>query len=69
MFLQIGDGVDDETWQHHLHAHDYSLWVEEAIKDHQLADQLRSIEDQELQTNESRKRITKAIRSKYTAPK
>jgi len=24
IFLQISDGVDDETWLHHLKAHDVS---------------------------------------------
>jgi hypothetical protein len=26
IFLQLADGVDDRTWQHHLHAGDYSRW-------------------------------------------
>ena len=33
IFMQMADGVDDETWLHHLQAHDYSRWVREAIKD------------------------------------
>ena len=40
IFMQMADGVDDETWLHHLQAHDYSRWVREAIKDDELADEL-----------------------------
>ena len=29
MFLQIGEGVDDATWLHHLRAGDYSRWMRE----------------------------------------
>ena len=29
LFLQIADGVDDETWLHHLRQHDYSSWLRE----------------------------------------
>ncbi len=28
VFLQMAEGLDDETWVHHLHGHDYSRWVE-----------------------------------------
>jgi hypothetical protein len=26
IFLQIADGIDDATWEHHLRAGDYSAW-------------------------------------------
>ena len=32
MFLLIGDGVDAETWFHHLRRGDYSQWSREVIK-------------------------------------
>ena len=32
IFVQMADGVDDETWMHHLKAHDYSRWMREAIE-------------------------------------
>ena len=28
LFLQIAEGVDDETWEHHLRRHDYSEWLQ-----------------------------------------
>lgn len=41
----MADGVDDDTWLHHLEPHDYSRWVREAIKDGEVADELRRIGD------------------------
>ena len=35
----MADGVDDETWLHHLRAGDYSRWFREGIKDDALADE------------------------------
>ncbi|HET6468303.1 MAG TPA: HAD-IIB family hydrolase, partial [Geminicoccaceae bacterium] len=37
LFVQIGAGVDDDTWLHHLRAGDYSRWCRESIKDEELA--------------------------------
>ncbi|WP_152051044.1 HAD family hydrolase [Tautonia marina] len=45
MFLQIGEGVDEETWLHHLHNGDYSSWFTTALKDHELAEEARTIAD------------------------
>src|SRR5262249_32780403 len=35
-FLQMGEGVDDRTWLHHLRAGEYSRWFRTAIKDDDL---------------------------------
>jgi hypothetical protein len=67
IFVQMAEGVDDETWTHHLHQHDYSRWVEESIKDRELAGQLRGIEDKDAPATESKKEICEAVRVKYTA--
>lgn len=32
LFLQIAEGVDDETWEFHLRNSDYSTWFRNAIK-------------------------------------
>jgi len=45
IFMQMADGVDDETWLYHLQANDYSRWAGEAIKDEELSQELRQIED------------------------
>jgi HAD superfamily hydrolase (TIGR01484 family) len=43
-FLQLADGLDDETWLFHLKRGDYSTWFETIIKDSELADAARQIE-------------------------
>jgi hydroxymethylpyrimidine pyrophosphatase-like HAD family hydrolase len=69
LFSQIGDGVDDDTWQYHLRQHDVSTWFREAIKDESLADEARNIESQtELSSRDSRARIREAIQRRYTTP-
>jgi hypothetical protein len=69
IFMQMADGVDDETWLHHLEAHDYSRWVREAIKDDELADELQQIEGQpERDPKATRRSVREAIERKYTAP-
>jgi hypothetical protein len=68
LFMQMGDGVDDGTWQHHLRRGDYSSWFREAIKDPELAGEAASIEtDRSLSPRESRARIRRAIEKRYTA--
>ena len=69
LFLQIADGVDDQTWLHHLRAGDYSRWLGEQIKDDDLAAEIAEIEsDRALNAVESRARIRDAITRRYTAP-
>jgi hydroxymethylpyrimidine pyrophosphatase-like HAD family hydrolase len=69
LFLQIGDGVDDETWLHHLHQGDYSRWLRESIKNEALADEIAAIERDRSQTAaSSRQAIREAIEKVYTLP-
>jgi hypothetical protein len=69
IFMQMADGVDDETWLHHLQANDYSRWVREAIKDDQLADEFEEIEGQPSRDPAATRRsVREAIERKYTAP-
>ena len=44
MFTQIADGIDDDTWLHHLRRGDYSRWVRDAIKDDEMAEEVAVIE-------------------------
>lgn len=69
-FLQIGDGVDDETWQFHLRAGDYSRWMEEVIKDPPLAAEIAEVERDGVESTaaDSRKAVREAIERRYTAP-
>jgi hypothetical protein len=67
--MQIADGVDDETWLHHLRQGDYSQWMRSAIKDDVLAAELGAIElDGRLSPTESRQRARIAIEKRYTVP-
>jgi hypothetical protein len=67
MFIQIGKGVDDDTWTHHLRRHDYSQWVHDSVKNDKLSAELFQIESLELAPAESRRRIFGAINELYTA--
>jgi hydroxymethylpyrimidine pyrophosphatase-like HAD family hydrolase len=68
-FLQMGEGVDDRTWLHHLRADEYSRWFRDAIKDDDLAAEAAAVEaDQSLSAHESRLRIKDMIQRRYTAP-
>ncbi|HET7526108.1 MAG TPA: ATP-binding protein, partial [Burkholderiaceae bacterium] len=66
VFLQIGDGVDDDTWLHHLQQHDYSAWIEREIKDPELAAEVRQVEDTLTEPGDSRRAIRAAVERLYT---
>ena len=66
VFVQMAEGVDDETWEHHLSRGDYSDWVRQAIKDPELAREIEEIESAGYAANDSRKRIFAAIEDRYT---
>lgn len=68
LFLQVADGVDPDTWSYHLQRHDYSRWLREAVKDHDLADEVGSIERANASPSESRARVRRAIDRRYTLP-
>jgi hydroxymethylpyrimidine pyrophosphatase-like HAD family hydrolase len=68
-FLQLADGVDDETWLHHLKQRDYSTWFRSAIKDEVLAEAAERIEREPgVSARDSRQRIRGLIEELYTAP-
>jgi len=69
MFLQIADGVDDETWLYHLRRGDYADWFKTAIKDRELEEDARKAEAlRDKPAAESRRLIKEAIEQRYTAP-
>ena len=69
MFRQLADGIDDETWLHHLRQGDYSRWMKTAIKDPSLAEIVQEVEDMpELSAHDSRLRVATAIQERYTLP-
>jgi hypothetical protein len=68
-FLELAAGVDDETWLHHLRKGDYSEWLARDIKDRDLAEEVRRVEENgDLSPEESRVEVSKAIEAKYTGP-
>jgi hydroxymethylpyrimidine pyrophosphatase-like HAD family hydrolase len=68
-FIKLAEGVDDDTWLHHLRQHDYSRWFRQYIKDEDLASAALEVENNnKLSPQESRSIIRKAIEKNYTAP-
>ena len=69
LFMQLGEGVDQATWIHHLRSHDYSTWIKQVIKDEALAQRVHDVEQQaHLPAEESRQLIRSAIEERYTVP-
>jgi HAD superfamily hydrolase (TIGR01484 family) len=69
LFLQIAEGLDDRTWEHHLKLGHYSQWFRNLIKDAELGEAAAEIEqDVRLNAAESRKRISEAVLQRYTLP-
>jgi hypothetical protein len=69
LFLQMADGVDDDTWEFHLHNGDYSKWFRESIKDETLAAAAERVEQLEnLSPEKSRELIRSAVERDYTLP-
>jgi hypothetical protein len=65
-FLQMAEGVDDETWLYHLRRGDVERWFAEAIKDDDLAAQAADAAAQGPAA--SRASIREAVDARYTAP-
>jgi hypothetical protein len=69
LFLQIAEGVDDATWNHHLWQGDYSRWFRGVIGSDELAGEAAAIEgNRDLGAAESRRLISEAVRSRFTTP-
>ena len=67
LFLQLGDGVDDATWLHHLRRGDYSRWFRDVIRDEDLAAETSRVErDPDLDTQATRAAIHAAVEQRYT---
>ena len=68
LFAQLAEGVDSETWAFHLSRRDYSKWLNEMVKDEELARVVAEIETQkDLSPLASREKIIEAIRQHYTS--
>lgn len=67
-FLQMGEGVDEETWRFHLAGGDYSRWLGAVIHDEELAAEVAALEKAAdgVTTKEARQRLRAAVERRYT---
>ncbi|TDD16093.1 HAD hydrolase family protein [Nonomuraea diastatica] len=68
-FVELAEGVDDDTWLHHLRRGDYSQWIRDCLGDAGLADEVAALERaDEPEPAESRQRVADLIGERYTLP-
>ncbi len=65
-FVEIAEGVDEETWTHHLRQGDYSSWMRDKLGDDELADEVAEVERDE--PDDSLRRVAELIEERYTLP-
>lgn len=68
IFIQMAEGVDDDTWMYHLGRKEYSDWFRNAVHDGELADLTEQIEKNETDAAKSKEAVLKLIKERYTAP-
>lgn len=69
LFMDLADGVDDETWLFHLRRGEISQWLRRGIKDETLANQAAAIErNEQLDAAASRRKLRELIEATYTLP-
>jgi hypothetical protein len=68
LFVQIGEGVDEETWLHHLRNGDMATWFRAMIKDDDLAQLAERLQADEVTAEDGRSRLREAIERAYTLP-
>lgn len=68
-FAEMASGVDPETWMYHLQRGELSDWFEEKVKDPEVAQYIREIEQRaaDLGPEQSRAEILRFIEARYTA--
>jgi hydroxymethylpyrimidine pyrophosphatase-like HAD family hydrolase len=67
VFLRMAQGVDEETWSFHLKLGHISEWFRWIVKNRELADEVRGFEQEDNPAEESKRRVTEAVRARYTA--
>jgi hydroxymethylpyrimidine pyrophosphatase-like HAD family hydrolase len=65
MFLEMGKGVDDETWLFHLKRGDYANWFRDVIRDEELAAVAQRLEKNGEAPEKSRQELAEFIALKY----
>jgi phosphoglycolate phosphatase (TIGR01487 family) len=64
-FLQLAEGVDEETWLFHLKNGDYTLWFKDVIKDESLAREVAKIAASTVPSPETFRRVKEAVQRRY----
>jgi len=65
-FLELGEGVDEETWEFHRARGDYSMWLTDCIKDEGLAAAAKQIESlPQVDAAEGRNMMRAAVERDY----
>jgi HAD superfamily hydrolase (TIGR01484 family) len=68
-FTDLADGVDADTWFYHWQRADVSNWLRSSVKDEELADQVRELEQKiPDDAGASRRAVRELIERKYTLP-
>lgn len=64
-FTMLANGVDEETWMHHLRNGEITRWLREQIKDEELADEVAELEMKD-DAGITRRAALDAIARRYT---
>jgi HAD superfamily hydrolase (TIGR01484 family) len=64
-FVELAEGVDELTWQHHFEQGDYAKWLRDMIKDPELAGEIANLEKAGLSAAESRRQVLERVRQRY----
>lgn len=68
-FIELAQGVDDETWLYHLQQGDYSDWFRSVINDEELAKEAEKVEKMhDASPEKSRTLIKTIVEARYTKP-
>jgi len=65
LFLQLADGVDEDTWRFHLEQGDYERWLVEAIKDPEAAREVEALRRSLPATAAARRRMREILEQRY----
>jgi hypothetical protein len=68
LFLDMGDGVDAETWDYHRRRGDFSTWMRDKVKDRDLAAEVEAVERGDADVDTARAAVRAAVEARYTAP-
>ena len=64
-FVELAEGVDEATWDHHLRRGDYAAWLREQIKDPELAGEIDAVARAQPSPVESRRQVIERVRQRY----